>query len=104
MGPKTKELIDVLEALIFTLECDSETFWCDRIRKACSRLLESDYSGIEYLLDGYGGMGSFNDLVLGQSIKDGVLVWTPSAIELNEKLQVMRNQAWELASAIKRSQ
>lgn len=73
-------------------------------RKARTRLLDSDYSGVEYLLSAYGGMGSLNDLILGQSQKGDIVEWTPSHVELNEKFSVLRNKAWELANVIKQSQ
>jgi carbohydrate-selective porin OprB len=67
-------------------------------------LLGSDYSGIEYLLSAYGGMGSLNELILGQSYVDGVLSWNPGHVELNEKFIELCNNTKQLANAIKRSQ
>jgi hypothetical protein len=64
---------------------------------------QSDYSGIEYLLSAYGGMGSFNDLVLGQTLANGRFEWKRGHIELNDRLGALRSRAWELAQAIKRS-
>lgn len=104
MGPKTQELIGVLAELAFVLENDGNAHWCGWMRKARTRLLNSDYSGIEYLLSAYGGMGSLNDVVLGQICKDGVFEWKPGHIELNEKFAALSSKAWELADAIKRSQ
>ncbi|MEW7867528.1 DUF6966 domain-containing protein [Aeromonas diversa] len=104
MGPKTEELIGVLYELASVLESDGNTHWGGWMRKARSRLLNSDFSGIEYLLSAYGGMGSLNDVVLVQSYKDGVFTWTPDYVELNEKFTALSSKAWELADAIKRSQ
>jgi len=66
MGPKTQELVSVLEELTSLLESDGDSHWSNWMQKAKARLLNSDYSGVEYLLSAYGGMGSLNDLVLGQ--------------------------------------
>lgn len=104
MGPKTEELICILDQLAIVLESDGDTHWSFWMRKARALLLDSDYSGIEYLLSAYGGMGSLNDLILGQSYVDGVLSWNPGHVELNEKFIELRNNAEQLANAIKRSQ
>ena len=104
MGPKTEELISVLEQLATLLENDGDTHWSLWMRKAQARLLDSDYSGITYLLSAYGGMGSFNDLVLGQSYDDGVFSWKPGHVELNQRFDKLRSDAAHLADAIKRSQ
>lgn len=104
MGPKTEELICVLDQLATVLESDGDTHWSFWMRKARARLLDSDYSGIEYLLSAYGGMDSLNDLILGQSYVDGVFSWKPGHVELNEKFIELRNKAAQLADAIRRSQ
>ncbi|MEL4204831.1 hypothetical protein C9E85_16375 [Plesiomonas shigelloides] len=104
MGPKTQELIGVLDELASVLESDGNTHWGGWMQKARARLLNSDFSGIEYLLSAYGGMGSLNDVVLGQSYKNGVFEWKPGHVELNEKFTALSSKAWELADAIKRSQ
>ena len=49
MGPKTEELICVLDQLAVMLESDGDTHWSLWMRKARARLTDSDYSGIEYL-------------------------------------------------------
>lgn len=94
----------MLDELATILESDGDAHWGGWMRKARERLLNSDYSGIEYLLSAYGGMDSLNDVVLGQCYKDGVFTWKPGHIELNENFAALRSKAWELADAIKRSQ
>ncbi len=104
MGPKTEELICVLEQLATVLESDGDTHWSLWVRKARARLLDSDYSGITSLLSAYGGMSSFNDLILGQSYDGGAFSWKPGHVELNKRFDKLRNDAAQLADAIKRSQ
>ena len=94
----------MLDELASVLENDENPHWGGWMRKARAQLLNSDYSGIEYVLSAYGGMGSMNDVVLGQSYKDGVFEWEPGHIELNEKFTALSSKAWELAHAIKQSQ
>ena len=104
MGPKTKELVCVLEQLATVLESDGNTLWSLWVRKARARLLDSDYSGITYLLSAYGGMSSFNDLILGQSYDGGAFSWKPGHVELNKRFDKLRDDAAQLAAGIKRSQ
>ncbi|WP_197693854.1 hypothetical protein [Vogesella sp. LIG4] len=94
----------MLDELASVLESDGNTYWSGWVLKVRARLLNSDYSGIELLLSAYGGMGSLNDVVLGQNNKDGVIEWKPEHTGLNERFTVLSSKAWELASAIKRSQ
>ena len=104
MGPKNQELIGVLDELVFVFESDGDAHWGGWMRKARAFLLNSDYSGIDYLLSAYGGIGSLNDVVLGQSYRDGVFEWKPGHAELNETFTTLSSKARELADAIKRSQ
>lgn len=103
-APLTEQLIDVLDQLATVLESDGDTHWSQWIRKARAHVMNSDYYGIEYLLSAYGGMGSFNDLILGQSSVNGAFAWKPGHVELNNKFDALRNQAAKLAHKIKRSQ
>jgi hypothetical protein len=88
VGPKTRELIETLSALINLLEKEGETYWSEWVAEAKARLENLDYSGITHLLRAYGGMGSFNDLTVSP--------------EHQSRLEMLRTQAWELAAEIKR--
>lgn len=104
MGKRTEELIDVLDQLVKVLESDGEMHWSRWMRKARTLLIDSDYSGITYLLSAYGGMGSFNDLVLGQIANEGPYAWAPGQVEMNDNLQELRDRCAQLAFEIQRSQ
>ncbi len=96
MGPKTKELIAVLERLdILLFDHDAEN-WRLWIAKSKRRIKSSDYSGIEYLLSAYGGMGSFSDLVFGND-KDRF-------VQANDELLELRSKAYDIANEIRRLQ
>ena len=95
-------LIDVLDALIQVLEQDGDTHWSAWMRRAKSRLAQGDDRGADDLLGAYGGMGSFNDLILGQSYQDGRFAWKPGYADLNERFDTLRGRAWELAQGIRR--
>lgn len=74
------------------------------MHKSKSRVEASDFSGITHLLGAYGGMGSFNDLIICQQMVGGKFSWKDGHIEKNHELDRLRSKAWELADAIKRSQ
>lgn len=104
MGPKTAELVRVLEELITLLKSDDESLWAEWMEQAKAWIVASDDSGIEKVLQAYGGMGSFNDLVLGYHEKDGVLQQRKGMGEMNAQLESLRTRVWELAHEIKREQ
>ena len=83
------------------LRSDGERYWSEFIDDCRNRLLASDYSGVEMLLSSYGGMGSFNDVVVGYS--EACQDWKPEARKLNEKLNSLRTRAFALAQDIQRN-
>ena len=102
MDPASKELMDTLHQLAELLERDGDRHWSAWMRRAQTRLEKSDSSGVDYLLSAYGGMGSFNDLILGQSSDAGRFAWKDGHIELNERLDKLRSTAWQQALQIKK--
>ncbi len=101
MGPITKELIDVLTELEKILFEQKEDQWHKWILGSKKRLLASDYSGIEKLLSAYGGMGSFNDLVVGYYQVNKITKQRKDYREANQNLDILRTKAWNLATKIK---
>ena len=76
--------------------------WATWLSKCKQELENSDYHGIERLLGGYGGMGSFNDLVVGQSHDDnGNFMWRKGYKRKNDQLSLLRTKAYEIAQHIK---
>jgi len=102
MTTKLDRLLEILNESIQLLESDGDEHWSHRMREARARLLNTDYSGIEYLLSAYGGMGSFNVLVICQSYENGEFRWKEGHIENNNRLDELRGKAWELADDIRR--
>ena len=103
MTTQLDELLNILTEIIELLEADGESHWLGWIRQSRERLLNSDYSGIEHLLSAYGGMGSFNDLVICQSYENGHFCWKDGHAEKNNKLSELRSQAWKLADQMRRN-
>ena len=102
MATKLDELLETLDEIIQLLESDGEQHWSRWMRQSHERLQNSDFSGIEHLLSAYGGMGSFNDLVICQSYENGKFRWKEGYVEKNEQLNTLRSKAWELADAMRR--
>lgn len=94
-------LIECLTAISELLETDGEKHWRAWINRAKNLLEVGDLAGVDYLLKAYSGRGSFNDLFLGRNHAHGRSAWKPGAIQLNERLDHLRTQAWELATAIR---
>ena len=103
MATKLDKLLKVLEEIIQILEADGEERWSHWMRQCRARLANSDYLGIEHLLSTYGGMGSFNDLVICQSYENGQFRWKEGYVEKNNRLDELRGKAWELADHIRRN-
>ena len=64
MGPKTTELVSLLDSATALLRSCGEEHWAFWLEKDAARMRASDFGGIEHLLGAFGGMGSVNDLVL----------------------------------------
>jgi hypothetical protein len=103
MEPDTQELVKTLDELAEVLESDGDRHWSQWMRKAAGRLTNGDGSGVDYLLQAYGGMGSINDLVLGQATREGKFEWKPGSEALNERFEFLRGKAWQLAQSMRRS-
>ena len=102
MNPAMK-LIQALDELIELLDSDDESHWSAWMRSARDRLAADDGSGIEKILGAYGGMGSFNDLILGQRTFGSRLEWKPGAQALNGRLEELRSGIYDLAIALRRA-
>lgn len=87
-GPKTNELITVLEQIIYILNQQNVLFWLERIGRVYELICASDFYGVELLLSFYGGMGSFNDIVLS---------------EQSDEFVILRSKAYELATFLRRN-
>ena len=109
MGPRTKELLNVLGKLEMLLADSGELHWSTQISKVKSEIQSSDYHGIERLLSFYGTMGSFSDLVLGGSVSGGSIglgkvSFSRADKRANNLLDDLRGEAYELADYVKRNQ
>ena len=101
---KVARLIKLLDNIILLLEWDGNTdHWLQTMTEARQGLKYSDLYGIEILLRSYGGMGSFNDLMIGQEYRNGEFIgWKNESDEKNNILNLLREEAYDVANEIKR--
>ncbi len=101
MSSASRALHAVVSELEAMLRSDGERHWADWMQRVKLKLEQGAPDAPESLLRAYGGMGSFNDLALGQDYSNGHFQWKADAGELNEQLDALRGRAWELARAIR---
>jgi uncharacterized protein DUF6966 len=89
VGPKTQELVRVLDDLERLLTENDQDHWARWMARCVGWLRERDFRGITHVLGAYGGMGSFSDLLLDDA-------------ESNARLGQLRKAAHALATEIKR--
>jgi hypothetical protein len=103
MGPKTKELLSLVSEMYELLRSDMDDHWSRSFAKAGQELMNGDLHGIERILGMYGGMGSLNDVILGQQVIDGKHSYTENAPQLNERFMKLKSEIYALANWIKRN-
>ena len=93
-------LCRVLRELIDLLDADKETHWRDWMAESLTELETNNLRGARHLMGAYGGMGSFNDLIIGQQMTEDGFNWAPNAGKNNDRLDELRSQAYNLAKAL----
>ena len=94
------ELCDVLRAIIRLLEEDDETHWRAWMMSSLTKLEANELRGARHLLGAYGGMGAFNDLIIGQRVEGDAFKWADGAQQSNDELTSQRGHAWYLADEL----
>lgn len=94
MSRLTNKLIKYLDKLISLLKSVNEKHWELYFVNAKSEIVNEDFHGIELLLSSYGGMGSFNDLLINAKNNN-------KTKSINKKLNKIRSEIYILASDIK---
>ena len=90
---RLEELLADLDEAIGVLSDAGETRWKSWLERDRARIAAGDPYGVDSLLRAFGGMGSFNDLVLAQPDAD------PSQVDLlrraDQRLWDLRAQIWQ---------
>jgi len=84
-------LLAVLDEIVSLLEAHEEAHWAGLIRESRDKVAQGGMKGIKSLFSRYGGMGSFNDLIIAQHLS-GEAMAAP-----NDRLYALRSQAYDLA-------
>lgn len=96
LHPEVAELARRLLRLEEHLAENGAVHWATMISRCRLSIERSDAWGLHGFLAMFGGMGSLNDLVLQQ---DGNILQAE-----NDRLQVLRGDAWGLADKLKRGE
>lgn len=101
MGPKTKELVTILNECSVMLRSCSEDHWASWFEHSADLLKRGDFSGVEHFESAFGGAGSAYDLVLHP--ENGHSISVSQASSYNKKLQNFLYSALSLASEIRKN-
>ena len=103
MERKAKQLEEKLDELITLLKSDGETHWSKWMSGAKNRIERRDAGGLDRILEAYGGMGSFNDLILGHRVVKGQFQFKAGANEMNLRLSQLRTDIYTLTKELRRA-
>jgi len=94
------ELVEIIQLL----EKD-ESSWTSHFKKALIAFDNENYQLCgEIILSGSGGMGSLNDLVLGQSVdRNGAFQWKQNHIEINEQFQSLLGSLYAFSHNLRKA-
>jgi len=100
MDSNTNALTDKLREACALLVATGEEHWARWMSQSLSEIENGNLSGVDQLLNAYGGMGSFNDLILtsyeGHSLDDA------DCRRWNLQLDSLRSEMYALATKIAR--
>ncbi len=94
-----------LEEMVALLEADGWDHWANFFRRALSLLHSGNIVDCgTHILSGSGGMGSLNDIVLGQGKNaDGQFEWKPGYEEQNKRYSALLTSLYEFSDHARRS-
>lgn len=89
---KLAKLIDDAEHL---LRKHGEETWAEWLAEGSARIRNRDFSGVEYILSGFGGTGSFNDVYICPANHHAIKERDVSKV--NDRLRILSSGIHELA-------
>jgi hypothetical protein len=100
MANKIEKLIRLLEDATELLRSHGVNGWADWLSRDVEYLKKRDFYGIKHLLSAFGGMGSFNDVIICPENEHNIL---ESDVErVNQRLDELQNEIYLLAKQIKK--
>jgi hypothetical protein len=97
---KREELLNKLAEAETLLTHYGEDHWASWLRRDASLIRTGDGFGLEHLLSAFGGMGSFNDLILHSM--NGHRIREEEMRPVNDRLNQLRSEIFELADELRR--
>ena len=94
--PRLIKLIDEVQQL---LRKHGEETWANWLEEGCSRIRDRDFAGVQHILSGFGGMGSFNDVYICPTNHHAIE--QRNVDRVNDKLQALSSQIYELARQLR---
>ena len=95
-----QKLLAALDQAVALLEQHSEQHWAAWLATDRARIAEGDRYALDNLLLAFGGMGSFNDLVLQR--RDQKVPFDDAQLAANRRLREYRRTIWAAAKAMQR--
>jgi len=96
---RARRLLSGLDETITLLDQHGESHWVRWMRATRAEVQAHDAHGLDRLLQAYGGMGSFNDVVLTHL--NGHQIDPNEEPSVNERLDALRSSMYENASALR---
>jgi hypothetical protein len=94
MASRTELLCDRLEETVCLLAQVQERHWLRWLRDCLEQIRNGDTSGLGKFRSAFGGMGSFNDLVIRQ--QNGHKVTSEEYPAINDRLESLRREIYRL--------
>lgn len=98
MNSEVERLASMLDEAAVLLYAAGLESWGEWFERDADRIRSLDFFGVEHVLSAFGGMGSFNDVVLMSRSEDA----SPGRVlhAENERLDVLRTSIYELAKKL----
>jgi hypothetical protein len=89
-----------LDETVTLLREDGERHWLSSAERCQRKVDEHEAAAYDHILSAYGGVGSFNDLLI--LAWNGHLVETDREKAVNDRLALLRTAMWTSATALRR--
>jgi hypothetical protein len=100
--PKIAQLTKLIDEAQQLLRKHGEETWANWLEEGCSRIRDRDFTGVQHILSGFGGMGSFNDLYICPTNHHAIEERNVDTV--NNKLRSLSSEIYKLARDLQNEQ
>jgi hypothetical protein len=100
MADEVDKLMERLSETITFLRKYKENSWADWLQQDHDWIAQRNFRGVQHLLNAFGGMGSFSDLLIHPA--NGHELQEDEVVPVNKRLNALCGELYELAAKIKR--